>query len=408
MSRLGLTVFGPLAQRYARLTWARFIPPVRHRRFASPWEATVLDVPPALLRYPGTKVDGEAEEQAFRKAPLYYLFTLHPENLHLIFRYGWDWVLPTLPGRLRMQRRLERTAERPAGQVTIERNQAHLGELIRAEARKLGISAVGFAPFDEKYVFAGAAQPSVGSVVVCLLEQDWAKTQSIPSSRCEREAMLTYQSLSRRTAKLASFIQQQGYAAVAHGPTGDLASIPFAVQAGLGQLGMNGQLLTPHAGSRCRIMLITTDAELENDTPVDFGIPAICDECQICARRCPSGAIPTRRIEYRGIVKHKIKPERCLPILMQEHGCAVCMKVCPVQRYGLPAVIDEFRKSGEILGRGSDELEGYPFRGRSYGPDEHPRVDFDLLHPSGWTPMDRGRTAPPAGELKIGGAGGVV
>ena len=64
---------------------------------------------------------------------------------------------------------------------------------------------------------------------------------------------------------------------------------------GLGQLGLNGQLLTPFVGSRCRLLLITTDAPLDFDAPVDFGIPAICDSCRVCVVRCPAGAIPARR-----------------------------------------------------------------------------------------------------------------
>ena len=49
--------------------------------------------------------------------------------------------------------------------------------------------------------------------------------------------------------------------------------IPLFVEAGLGQLGVNGQLLSPHFGSRARLQVILTDANVEYDKPVDFGIP---------------------------------------------------------------------------------------------------------------------------------------
>jgi epoxyqueuosine reductase len=38
--------------------------------------------------------------------------------------------------------------------------------------------------------------------------------------------------------------------------------IAYAVAAGLGQLGLNGQLLSPYAGSRCRLNVLTTNAPL--------------------------------------------------------------------------------------------------------------------------------------------------
>jgi hypothetical protein len=59
------------------------------------------------------------------------------------------------------------------------------------------------------------------------------------------------------------------------------------------------------------------------------------------------------------------------------------MKVCPVQRYGLAAVLGEYKQSGRILGKDSDELEGYdwPLDGRHYGPGARPSLDapfFDV------------------------------
>ena len=50
------------------------------------------------------------------------------------------------------------------------------------------------------------------------------------------------------------------------------------------------------------------------------------------------------------------------------------MKVCPVQRYGLAAVTKHFVESGgAILGKGTDELEGYDWiDGRHYGPGASP------------------------------------
>jgi ferredoxin len=240
---------------------------------------------------------------------------------------------------------------------------------------------------------------------VCVLEQNWEATQAIPSTRGERAAYHAYTKLGPMVNELAEYVRSLGYVAQANEGTGRGVSIHYAVEAGLGQLGMNGQLLTPFAGSRCRLMLIHTTAPLALDKPKDYGIPAICDLCKVCVRRCPSGAIPTKREYHRGVYKIKIKTERCVPMLAQAHACGVCMKVCPIQRYGLPAVIEHFEETGAILGRGTDELEGYhwPADGRHYGPGEKPKsaVTNAGLHPRGWDyDKDRPRAAATVSEGK--------
>ena len=73
------------------------------------------------------------------------------------------------------------------------------------------------------------------------------------------------------------------------------------------------------------------------------------------------------------------------------------MKVCPVQRYGLRAVLEEHARSGAILGRGTDELEGYvwPLDKHHYGPGEKPRLPRSFFNPPGFN-FDPERKAPAA------------
>ncbi len=61
-----------------------------------------------------------------------------------------------------------------------------------------------------------------------------------------------------------------------------------AVACGLGEIGVNGELLTPEFGPRQRIQLILTDAPLDPD-PIFEG--TICQRCMACAKSCPLGAV---------------------------------------------------------------------------------------------------------------------
>ena len=76
--------------------------------------------------------------------------------------------------------------------------------------------------------------------------------------------------------------------------------------------------------------------------------------------------------------------DRCRPVMAVYEGCGVCMLVCPIQRYGAPAVMEHFVETGNVLGKGTDNLEGFEIRGKGYfGSGELPSFDrefFDMPH----------------------------
>jgi len=349
-----------------------------------------------LRTVPGIERNPEAEQAAFEERPFHHFVDVHAEAGQFAVKHGWTYIIPSAPRLLRARKRVADAVRRgPRNGSGKGLDRERVTELIRRRASELEISAVGFVAHDPRYTFAPYAEQQDQNVIVLVIEQDHAATQTAPSVRAERAAFRAYAEADAAAAGLASFVQDLGFRARPHGYLGEAVVIHYAVQAGLGQLGLNGQLLTPQAGSRARLELIATSAPLVYDEPVDYGVTALCDECQICVRRCPPGAIPKQRNEFRGVKKAKIKPERCFPILAQAHGCAVCMKVCPVQRWGLDAVRDQFLETGEILGKGSDDLEGFrwPIDGRFYGSGEKPRMTNELLQPPGWK-FDKTRTAP--------------
>ena len=221
---------------------------------------------------------------------------------------------------------------------------------------------------------------------ICLaLEQDYWQTQTIPSMEAEFAHFGTYEEEGAYAIELAEYIRSLGYRAQIHSPNDNSAAyIPMFVEAGLGQLGANGQLLSPHFGSRSRLMIISTDAVVTYDEPVDYGLHKFCEICQVCVNRCPGRALVKEKVWWRGAEKHKLMYDRCRPVMATYEGCGVCMLVCPVQRYGLPEVMDYFVSTGEVLGKGSHNLEGFEIKGKGYfGPSELPSFDrefFDIPH----------------------------
>jgi epoxyqueuosine reductase len=394
-------VLGYISSNWKLRMRMRFIPPVlflRYRRLYRPrrgaWPEFTTPTPPVLLGMPGIRRDPEAEEASFAEQPIQDYPVLYPKGTRIQYQGMARELVPTTPRFMRgvnaavqtgvRTKQMARSrADEPVDPDALD-DTAELTARVRAEAARIGLSAIGIAEYDPKYTFEQMMDEEVGDrVIICVLEQNYEATQLAPASRAEKAAMAGYSETMKFGAALARFIQSQGYRAVSTSPHSTGIMLHYGVQAGLGQLGFNGQLLTPYAGSRCRLVSISTDAPLDLDAPRDFGINKICDDCQACVRRCPGQAIPRKRRFHRGVEKSKINTRRCLPLVAQAEGCAVCMKVCPVQRYGLDAVYEEYEKSGTILGTGTDELEGFTFTdGRHYPPGEMPQLPreyfFDL------------------------------
>ncbi|MCI0440321.1 MAG: hypothetical protein L0177_14495, partial [Chloroflexi bacterium] len=241
-------------------------------------------------------------------------------------------------------------------------------ELVRTKARELGFGEVGFTKYDHRYAYVSKKRWVKYEHTICLaVEQDYWQTQTIPSLDAEFAHFGTYEIEGALLLDLADYIRTLGYHAQVHSPNDNSAAyIPMFVAAGLGQLGANGQLLSPHFGSRARLALITTDAPVTYDQPVDYGINRFCELCQVCVNRCPGRALVKEKVWWRGAQKHKLIYDRCRPVMARYEGCAVCMKVCPIQRYGMQPVMEHYVETGEILGKGTDNLEAYSLRDKGY------------------------------------------
>lgn len=372
-----------------RLRLLRHVPslPSRFRARYAPKLGAWPPAEPAsadLRTVPGILRDPAREREAFEAEPLQDFVEVHHESVLWLYRNGWRSFVPTAPRLMRATRRALATARRTPTRPPATLSSEELTGVLKRRAAELGISAIGVARYDPHYTFEPYKNDQPGDrVIVCVLEQNYAATQTIPSHVSERAALHGYAELLMRATALSELLIDHGYRARTHDVQGEDVVLHYAVEAGLGQMGLNGQVLTPQAGSRCRITTINTDAPLVPDEPVDYGIHKICDACKVCVRRCPSGAIPGRRRMYRGVEKAKLNTARCFPVVARADGCAICMKVCPVQKFGLSAVTEEFERSGRILGKDTDELEAYDFEGTHYPAGMRPKLPLEWFEPPG-------------------------
>jgi epoxyqueuosine reductase len=105
----------------------------------------------------------------------------------------------------------------------------------------------------------------------------------------------------------------------------------MAVEAGLGELGLNNLLLHPEHGPRVRFVALLTDAEMPSGSPLEPSLcrPELCGYA--CVKACPAGALSEEggRTDRPACLKYYIK----LGIPGQSGvRCGLCVAKCPVYR----------------------------------------------------------------------------
>jgi ferredoxin len=133
--------------------------------------------------------------------------------------------------------------------------------------------------------------------------------------------------------QVAQFIRLLGYNARAHIDGNYRVVCPLVARdAGLGEIGRMGLLMTPELGPRVRLAVVTTDMPLVVDERVpDDSLVDFCIQCKKCAEVCPPKAISfDDRKEIDGVVRWQINQEACFTFWCQVGtDCARCMSACP-------------------------------------------------------------------------------
>ncbi|WP_461205415.1 4Fe-4S dicluster domain-containing protein [Clostridium sp. DL1XJH146] len=131
---------------------------------------------------------------------------------------------------------------------------------------------------------------------------------------------------------LSYYIRELGYGARNHMDGNYLVVAPLVAEdAGLGEIGRNGLLITKEFGPRVRLGIVTTDIPLVCDEKEGYGIEQFCIECGKCIRTCPAKAIPSgEKEESDGIRKWRIVADECYK--RWRHlgtDCGICLASCP-------------------------------------------------------------------------------
>jgi reductive dehalogenase len=298
-----------------------------------------------------------------------------------------------------------RVAVRTPAELGVERHTASLEEMagtVKAAARLYGAGLVGIAPMNESYVnlrqgkkdivFEDVEVPSVTDakfviprkmkwVVAIAIPMDLDLLSRAPTSLGDAATGLGYSHSAFTVASLAEFIRGLGYQAIPS-VNDTAASVPFAMEAGLGELSRLNKLVTPEFGPAVRLCKVFTDLPMACDKPVDFGLVEFCKKCKKCAEACPSGALsfddepsfktagPWNNPGHKAWFENSYL---CFQHWQQvDNGCGICLASCPYTKAAQAWIHDVVKATASVapaadgLFRIMDDAFGY---GRQHEPE---------------------------------------
>lgn len=240
----------------------------------------------------------------------------------------------------------------PASEKVVFDSPEAATQEIKRVALAFGAGEVGVTARDERWMYtakmsdmSGTERPvdipaTLRHVIVIVMPMDRALLSTVPSALSGTATGLGYSHDTMTLLSVTQYIRNLGYEAIASANDSALA-VPLAIQAGLGEYGRLGLLITRRFGPRIRLGKIFTDLPLAHDAPAGFGVKAFCDICNACAQGCPVKAVPEGPpgppppgpSYIQGVVKWTVDAEKCFGYwAAQNSDCAICIRVCPYNR----------------------------------------------------------------------------
>lgn len=283
-------------------------------------------------------------------------------------------ALNALMSLVALQYGAEREGARPES-VDPKRNALNL----KAACYYLASDAVGLSPVpDWAYYSHDSKQQPITPYHdsgVCMMFDQGHETMEGASGDdwiSSAQSMRAYLRFSLLGGVIGEQVRRQGYSARVHTVLdGEVLQPPLMLLSGLGEVSRIGDvMLNPYLGPRLKSGVVTTSMPMEYDKPIDFGLQNFCENCQKCARECPSGAITAGpKKMFNGYEVWRSDAEKCTRYRITNSSgamCGRCMKTCPWNLEGLftdsafrwmainaPASAKTLAQLDDRLGRGS-------------------------------------------------------
>jgi len=231
---------------------------------------------------------------------------------------------------------------RPVSGVARSLEPETLTAYVKGWSRYLGAHSTGVAELRDYHLYtvrgrgADRGKPVIERhkyAIAVSVEMDYRNVRSAPGSSMVFESSQQYLRGATIALRLANFLKKLGHDSRAH-IDGDYEVIcPLVARdAGLGEIGRMGLLMTPRLGPRVRLAVVTTNAPLVPDgyrphpNMIEF-----CRVCRKCADCCPGRSIPAGEMQaVDGVERWRIDSDSCYRYWCATGtDCGRCMAVCP-------------------------------------------------------------------------------
>lgn len=234
---------------------------------------------------------------------------------------------------------IKKFAEGDVVKPSVAVDPGRLTEILKGMAKYYGAVLVGIARLNPDYYYShrGRDASMYGQkidkyhkyAIVFAHEMDREMINEAPFAPEAVEVTKGYLTAAVTGMALSYYLRELGYEARNHMDGNYLLPLPkLAEDAGLGEIGKIGVLVTRKFGPRIRLGAVTTDVDLVADEPHTFDMLSFCNICNNCALRCPSQAIP---LDLASKEDHKkISDDLCYSVWKRVFtDCGICLASCP-------------------------------------------------------------------------------
>lgn len=213
-------------------------------------------------------------------------------------------------------------------------------------AKSLGISEIGYTKIAEHQMFKDSIV-LFQNALVFTMEMKKSEIDQAPSKNTFIEIFRTYYELGKAVNLIADFLRSHGYNAQPLSAISENLNFTLmARDAGLGEFGKHGLLITKEFGPSIRLAAVLTDIE---NLPITHHsehqwIRNYCDSCNLCVKGCPADAIYEKpKVFDNGSVQH-IDYKKCAMPFSRDFGCTLCIKNCIFYKSSYDKISSAYQK----------------------------------------------------------------
>lgn len=248
--------------------------------------------------------------------------------------------LVMLPRGLKLYNQIRKSLNIPLDKPRRDRFEDSEFFNFKTYLESLNITTYGFTKVNRDRIFVDRGIFYEYAIVISI-QMPKDKIAIAPSFETMSMIEDTYAQTGEVVNKISSYLRERDFGAQAGPGLGGMTNYPYlARDAGLGEFGRSGLLITPYSGPSHRLAVVYTNI---TNLPIakenrHTWVREFCQVCGICIKKCPGTAIYSQPRSVKEQYVTHIQYDKCMTYFNDHYGCSVCIKVCPFTKSGYDRV----------------------------------------------------------------------